>query len=121
MDRQHVPGDERQLTDIAEIKTQLNSQVLGICLHLFPNGRKEGNYFSVGSINGEVGDSLKVYLSGAKQGQWQDYAVGDEGGDLIDLWAGVRKMHRLADTLGEIKSFLGIADVRFAERREKKY
>lgn len=53
----------------------------------FPNGRRHGNEFCMGSINGEEGLSLKVCLSGSKAGVWKDFATGQKGGDIISLLA----------------------------------
>ena len=67
---------------------RLNSQLLSsghtFLKGFFPNGVIKGNYFLIGSLNGEKGSSLRVNL---KTGQWQDFATGDKGTDLISLYA----------------------------------
>ncbi len=49
-----------------------------------------GDKFYVGNIQGDKGKSLVVELSGSEAGLWHDFATG-EGGDIIDLWAGVHR------------------------------
>lgn len=54
----------------------------------FPQGRREGHEFCVGSINGEAGQSLRIRLTGEKAGVWSDFSSdGEAGGDLISLYA----------------------------------
>ena len=50
----------------------------------FPAGKIKGNFFELGSIKGDAGNSLKVNLS---TGVWEDFAGSDKGGDLLSLYA----------------------------------
>lgn len=50
----------------------------------FPSGRKRGKEFVIGSLAGDAGDSLSVNI---KTGVWMDFATGETGADLIDLYA----------------------------------
>lgn len=77
--------------DIRELKQELGARALSLCNTLFPDGRVEGQEFKVGSITGESGRSLSVYLSGERSGQWIDFATG-EGGDMIDLIMQVQRV-----------------------------
>jgi twinkle protein len=77
--------------DIRELKQELGSRALSLCSTLFPDGRVEGQEFKVGSVSGEPGRSLSVYLSGERAGNWTDFATG-EGGDMIDL---IMQAHRM--------------------------
>lgn len=77
--------------DIRELKQELGARALSLCGTLFPDGRVEGQEYKVGSITGESGRSLSVYLSGERSGQWIDFATG-EGGDMIDL---IMQVHRI--------------------------
>ena len=43
---------------------------------------------AVGSVNNEAGQSLRVYLRGARRGHWCDFATGEHG-DALDLVAAV--------------------------------
>ena len=77
--------------DIRELKQELGSRALSLCNTLFPDGRVEGQEFKVGSVSGEPGRSLSVYLNGERAGNWTDFATG-EGGDMIDL---IMQAHRM--------------------------
>lgn len=83
---------------------------------LLPNGKRKGREWCVGSIAGEEGESLKVHLGGSKSGVWQDFAKG-EGGDLIDLWAGVRNLS-LAEAFAQVREYLGIREHRIENPRK---
>ena len=52
---------------------------------IFPNGKRAGNEWLVGSLAGEIGKSLSVALIGPKAGCWIDRASG-ESGDALALW-----------------------------------
>ncbi|WP_264686077.1 MULTISPECIES: AAA family ATPase [unclassified Wolbachia] len=79
---------------LSEEKEQLKDQLLlniRSCLsYLLPRGIFHGDKFYVGNIQGDKGKSLVVELSGNEAGLWHDFATG-EGGDIIDLWAGVNR------------------------------
>lgn len=70
---------------------------------LFPKGVKRGREVRVGSLAGERGSSLSIDLD---TGQWQDFASGQRGGDLLALAASVwgcsqgEALQRLAPELG---------------------
>lgn len=96
------------MADIAQISRMLADRAQSVCEHLLPNGRKEGHEWRVGSLAGEPGKSLGVRLSGPKVGRWSDFHGGDERGDLVDLWAGVKGLS-LADALDEARGWLGVA------------
>lgn len=67
-----------------ELNTALTERAFDLCAHLFPNGKRSGPTFKVGSVQGDAGHSLSVQLEGPKAGRWTDFAS-DEGGDLIAL------------------------------------
>ncbi len=72
--------------DIAERMAQ---DAEGVARALFPQGKRIGQEWCVGSISGEPGDSLKVNC-GSKAGTWKDFADTGKGGDLIDLVQAVK-------------------------------
>jgi hypothetical protein len=72
--------------DIKDIVRALTARIELLCAELFPRARFDRRYCQVGSVAGEPGQSLAVYLSGARQGRWADYATG-EYGDALDLVA----------------------------------
>lgn len=102
--------------DVKKILVQRTEEV---ARYLLPRGKKVGNEWCVGSVDGEAGDSLKVHLTGEKSGVWQDFATGDVG-DIIDLWSAVRKISRYS-TLREAQQYLGITQPKFEGYKQKKF
>ena len=51
-----------------------------------PKGKRQGTEYKAGSLAGEAGGSLSVNL---RTGRWADFATGERGGDLIDLYAAI--------------------------------
>ncbi len=103
-----------------DIAQQLALQVENICVLLLPNGKKEGNHWCAGSINGEAGKSLKVCLTGDKKGVWSDFNGGNDKGDLLDLWAAVVRIS-LGDAIKEAKKYLGIYNPKFHQYTKKQF
>lgn len=73
----------------------------------FPNGRREGAEFCIGSRSGEAGQSLRIRLTGEKAGVWSDFSAdGEAGSDLISLYAYIHDLRNgqacaaLAEQLG---------------------
>jgi twinkle protein len=95
------------MSDITDLKHDLVARARQVVEHLLPNGVKAANEWRVGSLGGEKGQSLGVHLSGDKAGVWCDFSTG-ETGDLIDLWAQVRRVS-LSEALNEIRDYLGKA------------
>lgn len=92
-----------------EINGRLVGMIESVVSHLLPNGHKEGHNWACGNVQGEPGQSLRVCLEGAKQGQWNDFAADDKGSDLLSLWQAARGIS-FVDALKEAKSFAGISD-----------
>ncbi|MFT4059803.1 MAG: toprim domain-containing protein [Legionella sp.] len=86
---------------------------------LLPNGKKQGSEWCVGSVQGEVGDSLKVRLTGNKAVIWCDFAIGEKG-DLLDLWAAIRQLN-LSEAIKEATHYLGIAMPHFEAHKPHKF
>jgi putative DNA primase/helicase len=71
----------------------------------FPKGKRAGNEWCVGSINGETGESFNVNM---QTGRWAEFnGLGKTGGDVIGLYAAkfyhgdrVEAALNLADKLG---------------------
>ena len=70
--------------NVKELSQELARHATSVCHELFPDGRVESGCYKVGSIQGERGRSMSVYLNGDQAGKWMDFATGD-GGDLLDL------------------------------------
>jgi twinkle protein len=97
----------RLIMDAKEVSQLLADKALSVSEYLLPNGRKNGNEWCCGSINGEEGQSLKVHLSGSKAGVWKDFSDQDKGGDLLDLWAACRGLS-FVDALKDACKWLGV-------------
>lgn len=89
-----------------EIRTRLIDQLEAVLAYLFPHGKRQGQSFVIGNLQGEPGDSLVIELQGPKRGLWIDFATG-ECGDVLALWAAVRgftlpgDFNELLDDLGQ--------------------
>lgn len=71
--------------DIREIKQRLARRVDEVVRRFFPAAIRDGdNYWRMGSINGEAGQSLWIWRRGPKAGEWADGAAGT-GGDILAL------------------------------------
>jgi RecA-family ATPase len=91
----------------AYIAGKLDARKLDVLRYLLPEGRIEGHEFVAGSLKGEKGRSLKVSLNG-KGTIWSDFATGEKGGDLLDLWAAVRCAGMLAEAMADAALWLGV-------------
>lgn len=98
--------------DLREISEKLNDSMLATLRHLLPAGVVQGAEYCVGGLSGEKGQSLRVHMSGNKAGVWSDFASGDSGGDLIDLWVAVRGVPLVA-AIDEARQWLGVERPKF--------
>jgi hypothetical protein len=70
-----------------EIKRELSRRLEEFARYLFPHGKRIGNNWCVGSINGEPGQSFKICIAGEKAGVWGDFdGTQKHQRSLIDLW-----------------------------------
>jgi hypothetical protein len=76
--------------DIEQLKLDLACSIRSFCLYCFPNGKYVGGEYSVGSLDGEPGKSLKICMAGEKTGMWKDFATGESGNNLLDLLCKMR-------------------------------
>ena len=70
--------------NVRELSQELARHATSVCHELYPEGKVESGCYKVGSIQGEKGRSMSIYLNGDQAGKWMDFATGD-GGDLLDL------------------------------------
>jgi predicted P-loop ATPase len=96
--------------DFAALAARLLSGAESHLREWLPAGRKLGQEYCVGDLGGSEGDSLKINIV---TGQWQDFATGEKGGDLIALYAA---MHSLSQA--DAAKALGAGDVMPAVARE---
>lgn len=101
-----------------DIAAALAEKVESVALHLLPNGKRTGQEWRVGGVDGEAGKSMGVHLSGDKAGVWLDGATG-QAGDLIGLWMAVKRVD-LRTACSEAMEFLGIREDR-PEHHRKAY
>lgn len=94
---------------IPDIAAMLASSAAEVARYLLPNGTMIGKHWCVGSVDGEVGQSLKVNVQGNNLGYWKDFAGNDnEQGDLVELWSRARGVVKKI-ALQEINAYLGIS------------
>jgi len=89
-----------------EISNRLSLMAEETAKYLLPNGKIRGDEFYVGSINGEVGESLKIKVRGEKKGVFCDFASNQKG-DLLDLWA-LTKNVSIEVAIREVKGWLNL-------------
>ncbi len=102
-----------------ELSERLSQRAEDFARFLFPNGKKSGNEWCIGSLQGEKGTSLKIHTKGVKAGVWCDFATG-QSGDLLDLWAHKEGI-TLLEAMKGVKAYLGLKDVKFEPQRKTNY
>ena len=94
----------------SEIAAALADQAETVCRHFLPNGRKQGNYWIAGNIDGARGRSLVVRLAGAGRiGKWNDYSTGDHG-DLLDIVQHRTGAATMTEAIALARAFLAFPD-----------
>lgn len=96
------------MMDVKTLAQHLAPHAAGICHELYPDGRVESGCYKIGSIQGEKGRSMSVYLNGEQSGKWMDFSTG-EGGDLLDLIMYCQGL-TLVDAMEWAKKRYGIRD-----------
>lgn len=96
----------------SELARALARRAEAVCRHYLREGRRAGQYWTVGDAHGSPGRSLYVRLKGSDHGRgaagkWTDAATGEHG-DLLDLIALNQWHDRLADTIEEARRFLAL-------------
>lgn len=106
-----APRDRRHALEVGEIEQMLRASCERLFCALFPAARRDGRHLTVGSIAGEPGQSLKMEISGPRQGGWRDFADpdGPEGhGDCIRLIELVLFGGDRGDAVRWAKNWLGL-------------
>lgn len=85
--------------DFDVLNSALNSSVESLLFSWLPGGKMVGREFVAGSINGEPGQSFKFNIDKCIG---SDFATGQKFGDLIDVYAGAKRL-----TIGEAAKELG--------------
>lgn len=80
--------------DFQEVKRVMRGYEGAILYRLLPHGKKQGHEYV--ALNPSRHDqrlgSFSINLNTYK---WADFATGDRGGDLISLWAYIRRVNNL--------------------------
>jgi hypothetical protein len=98
------------------VSERLADRIDGLARQLLPGGfyGQGRRHWRCGSIAGESGQSLVVWLDGTKRGRWKDYSSG-EGGDALDLAAAVLHRNDLGAAFKWALDWLGIGELDPAE------
>jgi len=97
------------MTDTRQLKELLRAHVTELAPYLYPNGKREGAHWCVGSVNGEPGKSFKICLTGEKAGLWGDFADSEKHRrSLLDLWMTARDVD-FKTALREAGQWVGIS------------
>lgn len=102
----------------ADVSRRLAERIDSLVLDLLPGGRRYGNLWRAGSLAGEPGQSLAVYLAGAKRGRWNEFA-GEEHGDALDLVIAVKGDGDFRRGIDWARSWLGIAGASPEEKQRR--
>lgn len=90
--------------DIERLRMQGSSRLEELCAYLLPGGRKSGNRWVCGSIDGEKGSSFSVNLS---TGVFGDYAVDDKMSQgAINLWMSAKHV-QFKQACQELSQWMG--------------
>lgn len=87
-------------------KNALSDRAEEFARSLFPAGKKHGTEWLVGSLGGEPGKSLSICIGGSKVGVFADFATGEKGDNLIELFSQAKRvefkeaLHTCAEWLG---------------------
>lgn len=108
---QPAPKPRRErLPDIKEVARLLGDRAEEFCRVYLPAGRRQGEYWKVGGVEGHAGESMWVLLTGPKAGTWEDMATGEHG-DLVHLIKANRQLPSMGAAVAEASAFLGGANV----------
>jgi hypothetical protein len=100
------------ISQAADLARRLARDAEAVCRRYLSRGRRSGRYWIAGDAMNTPGRSLYVRLQGpdygpGAAGKWTDAATGEHG-DLLDLIARNRDLHRLGDTIDEARCFLAL-------------
>ncbi len=103
------------------LSSRLSERCEQVCRHLLPGGKRKAHDWVAGDLDGGKGDSLKIRIAGEdRQGVWSDFATGESGGDLLDLWCAVKRIS-LREAVKEVTSYLGEKMDGEASKPKKEY
>ncbi|MER8705129.1 toprim domain-containing protein [Mesorhizobium sp. M1088] len=94
-----------------ELARRLADRTEAVCRHYLSNGRRQGNYWTVGDVRNTPGRSMFVRLADSARGsagRWTDAATGEHG-DLLDVVREALGLRAFADVAKEARAFLGLS------------
>lgn len=108
------------MVDAATINRMLVERGQEFCAYLFPNGKVKGNQYFVGNIQGDVGETLQITLTGAAAGRFKDFADPDHTKGATFLWL-LAKAKGIAfpEAIRQACDWLGVKEDDFGVRRQK--
>ena len=101
--------------DAAELSRRLARDAEAVCRHYLPNGRRQGQYWTVGDARNTPGRSMFVRLKGPEAGpgaagHWTDAATAEHG-DLLDVIRESCGLTSFGDVAEEARRFLSLPQV----------
>ncbi len=81
--------------DFAAVNRAALARLPDVLTRLLPGGTVRAGYYRAAGVAGGAGQSLKVKLTGAGAGRWQDFATGEHGTDPVALAAAVSRSSQL--------------------------
>lgn len=98
--------------DASDLALRLGEHAEAVCRHYLSNGRRSGNYWTVGDVRNAPGRSMFVRLRDSPKGppgKWTDAATGQHG-DLLDVIRESMGLIDFKDVASEARSFLALPD-----------
>ncbi|MER8905736.1 toprim domain-containing protein [Mesorhizobium sp. M0772] len=96
----------------SDLAHRLAEHAEAVCRHYLSNGRRQGNYWSVGDVRNAPGRSMFVRLQPSPKGppgKWTDAATGEHG-DLLDVIRESLGLVNFRDVADEARLFLAMPD-----------
>ena len=96
-----------------DLARRLADRAEAVCRHYLSNGRRQGNYWTVGDVRNTPGRSMFVRLKDTAKGsagRWTDAATGEHG-DLLDVLREALGLIAFGDVAREARAFLGMSHV----------
>lgn len=111
-----MTGERLEAADVARM---LGERIAVLAPQLLSGAPwRDGEIWRWGSLSGEEGQSLAVWVGGPKRGRWYEFN-GGHGGDSLDLVAKTRCGGDLGDALKWARDWLGLGHLSDEERREQ--
>lgn len=94
-----------------DLARRLADRAEAVCRHYLSNGRRQGNYWTVGDVRNTPGRSMFVRLKDTAKGsagRWTDAATGEHG-DLLDVVREALGLMGFGEVAKEARAFLGLS------------